>query len=312
MIFEHFIITRFNLPIYNRTKAGSVSSIDIEYLRQRFDIFERYCMPSIQQQSCQNFKWLVLFDENTPLEFKNRVLYLHNKYEKLIPCFLNLADYGSPDPDYVKLYNDYIAKLSVGDFEDITDNIKEYNRVIVTPSFVRDCIVRNLEGKPEYILTSRIDNDDAFHKDFIKIVQTEARKQSRFVLLDYIHGYRINLSSHTVCKYCYPSGHFTSLLEPNGKVFYTAMYWVHNVVDKCLPVLHLEREPLYIELVHELNVINEEKNNSLKEYIYALYHFKSSDFGYPTSCISTYRMFKKISVLFWSYSCSYLKYHLGI
>lgn len=312
MTFEHFIITRFNLPIYDRTKAGAVSSTNVEYLRRRFEIFEKFCLPSIQRQSCQNFKWIVLFDENTPVEFKERIRFIQSQYNKLIPCYLNLKDYESPDEQYMRLYEDYIAKLSDGDYEDITNNVKEYNRVIVTPAFVRDCIVNNLDACPEYIITTRIDNDDALHKDFIKIVQEESIIQKRFVLLDYICGYRLNLFSRTVCKYRYPSGHFTSLLEPNGRVLYTAMYWVHNVVDKCLPVLHLEREPLYIELVHELNVINEEKQNSFKEYLYALIHFKASDFGYPSDSLSIIEMLNRIMNLFWSYSCSYVKCHFRI
>ena len=69
MNFEHFIITRFNLPIYSKTKSGNISSTETKYLDNRFKLFMNYCLPSIKQQTCQNFKWLVLFDINTPDEY---------------------------------------------------------------------------------------------------------------------------------------------------------------------------------------------------------------------------------------------------
>ena len=74
MTFKHFILTRFNLPIF-QPKVGEkkVSHLDEEYLNYRFDLFERFCLPSVKGQTCQDFRWFVLFDAATPAVFRNRI-----------------------------------------------------------------------------------------------------------------------------------------------------------------------------------------------------------------------------------------------
>lgn len=64
------ILTRFNIaspgreaPI--RNKPG--------WLERRFELFERFCLPSVAGQSSLAFDWLILFDIDTPVEFKQRV-----------------------------------------------------------------------------------------------------------------------------------------------------------------------------------------------------------------------------------------------
>ena len=58
----HYIITRFNL----RGEAGSKAAIDPEWLGRRFDLLEKFCLPTIRAQTRSDFSWLVLFDTETP------------------------------------------------------------------------------------------------------------------------------------------------------------------------------------------------------------------------------------------------------
>ena len=112
MTFEHYIITRFNLPIFQAKVAGKEStSCSKEYLQYRFELFEKYCMPSIMNQTCQNFKWLVLFDINTPDEFKQRITKLHNKYPNLVHCFLDINKYKNVPDEYIKLCEHYTETI---------------------------------------------------------------------------------------------------------------------------------------------------------------------------------------------------------
>ena len=61
---KHFIITRFNL---RGSDPSSVRMIDDGYLAQRLDLFERFCLPTVRNQTVQDFRWLVLFAEDTPV-----------------------------------------------------------------------------------------------------------------------------------------------------------------------------------------------------------------------------------------------------
>jgi hypothetical protein len=68
--FTHVIMTRFNMPT-----PGRESQIRSRpgWLAGRFELFERYCLPSIAAQTTRGFHWVVYFDEATPPEFRARI-----------------------------------------------------------------------------------------------------------------------------------------------------------------------------------------------------------------------------------------------
>jgi hypothetical protein len=66
-IFSHFLLTRFNVLLPGYTER------DRAWLEHRFDLFARFCFPSVETQSCRNFRWLVFFDEALPYDFRIRV-----------------------------------------------------------------------------------------------------------------------------------------------------------------------------------------------------------------------------------------------
>ena len=63
--YSHFIITRFNLNLYAQDKHDLPTRTD-RWLEHRFEVFERYCLPSVAAQTSGNFTWLCLFDAATP------------------------------------------------------------------------------------------------------------------------------------------------------------------------------------------------------------------------------------------------------
>ncbi|WP_299134485.1 glycosyltransferase [uncultured Amaricoccus sp.] len=60
--FTHVIQTRFNMP-----SPGRESQIRARpgWLAGRFELFERYCLPSIAAQSLKDFHWVIYFDAAT-------------------------------------------------------------------------------------------------------------------------------------------------------------------------------------------------------------------------------------------------------
>ena len=86
MKYKHYLITRFNLRVQYGCKLKDPDNnpmlriFDDDYLEERFDIFEKYTLPSVKNQINQNFTWVVLFHKNTPNTFLNRI----NELEKTI------------------------------------------------------------------------------------------------------------------------------------------------------------------------------------------------------------------------------------
>jgi hypothetical protein len=65
--FRHVILTRFNVKIEQAPAAST------EWLDDRFSLFERFCLPSVQAQTCGNFVWVVFCDPDIPARYRNRI-----------------------------------------------------------------------------------------------------------------------------------------------------------------------------------------------------------------------------------------------
>lgn len=300
MTFEHYIVTRFNLPIFQAKVGGASSkSCDKNYLQYRFGLFEKYCMPSIMNQTCQNFKWFVLFDAHTPQEFKDKVWNLHANYHNLIPCFLNLDDYSSISQEYEDLsleYDTIVNKYYPSRSLDLDVDREKVLRK-VTPQFIMDSMQTYSKEKPDYYITTRIDNDDAFHKDFVKTVQQRFLQNPKHVVYDYVYSYKYILQEGIVYRYPLQNGHFLTLAEPTSKLFQSILYWNHLYIEKFVEVEHIYQRPLQTELIHGNNVVNDFTELSIRGMIYALLHFRMKDFGYSGTHISYARTFRILAFL---------------
>lgn len=67
---DHVLLTRFNLPSKG---FESLVRIKEDWLRDRITLFERYCIPSVQAQTIQAFRWIVYFDPASPEWLKRRI-----------------------------------------------------------------------------------------------------------------------------------------------------------------------------------------------------------------------------------------------
>jgi putative rhamnosyltransferase len=65
--FRHLILTRFNVRIEQCDRQG------LDWLEHRFDIFERFCFPSVRSQTNTNFDWIVFFHPEVPKGFRGRI-----------------------------------------------------------------------------------------------------------------------------------------------------------------------------------------------------------------------------------------------
>jgi hypothetical protein len=79
---DHVLLTRFNLPTDGvegliRAQEG--------WLRERVALFESYCAPSVFGQTCQNFRWIIYFDPDSPEWLKDWIS--ENAPERFTPVF---------------------------------------------------------------------------------------------------------------------------------------------------------------------------------------------------------------------------------
>lgn len=74
---KHFLLTRFNVAAPGREEAIRLRP---GWLEGRFDLFRAYCLPSVAAQTRQDFEWIVLFDNETPEEFKVEISKLQAVY----------------------------------------------------------------------------------------------------------------------------------------------------------------------------------------------------------------------------------------
>ncbi|MDT0687444.1 glycosyltransferase [Autumnicola psychrophila] len=234
---KHFLCTRFNLRNENwvRTKKGEVV-LTPEWLSQRYKIFMDYCVPSVINQTNRNFTWLIFFDIHTPQDFKN-----------------SINNFASDTKAFQPLYIDGVKNLQ---------------------SALKNHIIGSIDEWDSSVITSRLDNDDALHKDFIDTIQNLAQGQKR-VIIDVIRGYQMNTGKQPFeirkhFKYYNP---FISLVESveNLKGVYSRDHYKWSSEKN---IIAYRGERLWLEIVHERNMINDVKNQ-----YYLTTKFKGEDFG---------------------------------
>lgn len=222
MNFNHFLITRFNLKFSdNRWKKDKSNNeiLNKDWLMHRMEIFLKYCVPSVLKQSNKNFTWLLYLDINTDVEVVNKLANLTKQYG-------------------------FIKTFYVSSYEKFSE------------SYCTDCL--NLaDKKNEYIITSRLDNDDIIHKDFIKKVQASFQQQ-KFMAVNFLKILMLNPENYNNIHIDYQfSNHFISLIEKIKKEGIVGCYgkkdtyW--NVKGE---VIHIHDKPYCIETISDRNLIN--------------------------------------------------------
>lgn len=221
---KHFLLTRFNLKFNKTTNESSphiYEALTIDWLEDRFEIFEKYCLPSIKNQVNQNFRWIILFDIDTPIIFKKKAENLKN-------------DYGNIDI----LFIDGFKELTVA----LQKHISSY-----------------LNEKDKFIITTRLDNDDLIHQDFILTIKNLAKPIDNLVL-DLTKGYQLQQkdSFYTVRNYTYRFNPFISVVE-NVSNFETVLSKMHTDWSNATNIISFESKRLWLEFVHDKNISNRAK-----------------------------------------------------
>lgn len=219
-MFKHYLITRFNVILNNPTleldKEGKETQTDA-WLESRFDLFERYTLPSIKNQTCKNFTWIVLFYSGTPERYRAKI-----------------ASYSAQVPQFTALFVD------AG--EDSTDRAKEFIK--------SDC-------STEFIITSRIDNDDLIHREYLSRIQ-EVFEPRDNIFLCFRSGAQYTERGCVMRSFNYIKNHYFSRIELLTNL-QTALC-NHTTIHKLGELQIFDDRYMWIEIVHSSNLCNRERS----------------------------------------------------
>ena len=233
---KHFLITRFNIKSDNwtHTRKGDAILTD-SWLQQRLQIFETYCLPSVINQTNPNFKWCLCFDPNTPKEFLD-----------------SIAQFSKTCPQIHLVFSDGFRNLQ-------NDLVTSINKLT--------------DDSDRFIITTRLDNDDIIHKAFVENIQALAT-QNKPTVIDLTHGYQLTLTEtdNDLRYFKKQFNPFISIVEP-VEDFETVIAKKHSFW-KAFPHVISSKQPLWIQLVHDTNLVNR-KRKALKKVL----HFNSADFA---------------------------------
>ena len=220
--FQHFILTRFNLLIFNKNKEGEKVRTR-KWLEHRFTLFENYCLPSVRNQTSQGFEWIVLFDSTTPERFKKKV----EEFQKICPQFIPV--YVEPE------IGRYFAEI-----------------------FRREIVKRLSANK---VLSTYLDNDDALNTRFVEDLQSRALERCAGTFFYYDEGYQYFTDGKYVMRIHYPKNHFVSVVEEGNPNTVKGIYGYggHYYIDKIerVKIEIIMSQPMWCEVIHEKNVGND-------------------------------------------------------
>nr|WP_321236283.1 glycosyltransferase [uncultured Psychroserpens sp.] len=249
---KHFLITRFNLKNEEwKTTASQYEVLTSKWLDARFKIFDRYCFKSVKNQSNQNFTWLVCFDIDTPLAYKDKIESYAKAFKNFKPIYIN-------------------------GFKNLNDDVFYY-------------IQTQLHPEDGHYLTTRLDNDDIIHRDFIKTIQDSYKPQDK-TIIDLQMGYQLILNAKSAIEIRtlkLKSNPFVSVVSNHDSkdmvITHSHHYWAsypNQVV--------IQKQALWIQLIHSDNKLNKRSKVSKR-----VQKIKYSDFGieYIESHVSSFSIF---------------------
>jgi len=222
MDFNHFIITRFNLKFtrsnWKLDKQKNAVLTD-EWLSHRMRLFLNYCLPSVLNQSVHNFTWVLYVDSETNYKVKCKLKDISHSYSFIKIIFVDSYE------TFEQTYCNKILEL-------------------------------NKEAK-RYIITTRLDNDDVIHADFVKRIQKSFNYQN-YMAVNFLKVLMINPRNTNKIHIDYQfSNHFVSVIEVIENKTICGCYSKGDVHwDVKGKVIQIMDKPYCLEIISDRNMIN--------------------------------------------------------
>lgn len=223
---RYYILTRFNIRLWTKDKKGNPTQTEA-WLKKRFDLFEQFCLPSIANQSVKDFKWIVLFDSETPEAYRKKIDEYARKCEQFTPH--------------------YVAPTEGRYF------VRIFQRIILNDIKLGD-----------WVITTYLDNDDALRYDYVEEVKRLVGQVRNHTFISFKYGIQYFTELNIATRVLYKNNHFLSLVEKYEENVHlrTVMGYgshIHVGHYKGTEALFIEtpENEKWIELVHDTNMDND-------------------------------------------------------
>ena len=222
-----FILTRFNIRLWwTEDKEGTPVQTE-EWLEERFRLFEKYTYPSVRAQYYGDFRWICLFDADTPERYKKNVdQYIHDE-PRLDACFLTANEASK----FQQFFQRRVAELA--------------------------------DDSDEELLTIYLDSDDCIRTDFISRLVGHAANCDYGTVFSFKYGLQYYEQMNIAVKIPYPNNHFLAYYERMGEHVRTVWAFWHFSIYKYKKIRIYTDEnrdnPMWIEVIHQSNVDNDVK-----------------------------------------------------
>lgn len=218
--FTHYLITRFNIvQSWFQTCTDQFRHSNLQTPEWLEERFRLFETYCLPSvtQQTVTFKWVLLMNSETPQNYKDRIALYQAQYP-------------------------YITALWLKPYGDENELIR---------SFVRnDC-------KTPYVLTTRLDNDDMLHRDFLAIIQNAFAEQENLIL-NYRTGLQYDTERQVMRLWQYDSNHYLTRIERMSADVQTIIGFDHSMLSgqNFCELATNASSPHWIELVHSCNVAN--------------------------------------------------------
>lgn len=201
---EHFIIIRFSVnfkksPEFNK-KLNTLFNED--RLDFRFNLFEKYCLNSIVNQTYINFKVIIIYDKNLPTKYFNRLKNITENYK-----FIILHEWN------------------------INCNINRNG-------WLKKYLSKNYPN--EYIITTRMDDDDMINYNINYSIHRFIKKYNCInKIISFAGGSFINIHKNNdmfliPCKYKSLAIYMTKIHKINDDNVYGVIHNNHNLEQRII------------------------------------------------------------------------------
>jgi len=214
---QHLLITRFNLRIsqWCSDKRGE-KVLDDAWVRERLLLFEHFCLASVRGQSRQDFRWLVLLDEDSTDFVRDSFARLCREYPRIEPVFLPPIE------------SDRQISAAIG---------------------------ARVSPRTEVLATTRLDNDDALRRDFFETLRRSMRGNRR-EFLNPRFGYTYFRGEVQVMSHRYSPFVTLVEPATQGPFVSVHCGLPHGRSRRLAPVRQLPATPYWIHGIHGRNLAN--------------------------------------------------------
>lgn len=255
-MYNHFLITRFNLKKTDwNTDKNSKLVLDSLWLKKRVVLFEDFCLPSVLGQSSKNFKWLIFFQEGSQKDLKDLLLELAR--------------------------HTFIEAIFLNGYQEFQNNL---------PNILQ----KKLENSPDWLLTTRLDNDDALHKNYIKELQKAIEIPIHNTVYHFPNGLFLDLVKEIkLGSYNYPLNQFVSLLENTAaNNIKTVLSSEHDKWGERYAIQALPMPDAWLQITHKQNMVNKFKGVPMFSNRLSAFSIKPVSFKWNYNLFLGWNVFK--------------------